>query len=253
MAIAACLVPLITAVIGAGLQAAAASQAQAAARSKTAAEIARQRALEGKAKKQYQASLKESTADVAKETFARGAAEKQTLYEKLSSIPLTQPVVSVGTQASEARDAAQLGLSNRGRAVLTGQDLWSLDQMVKNLRANQMLSLVGREAEQSSRILPFELQDASHAGDTLAGVGSLISTLGSLYGMSKLGASPGVVNRTGFTPTQFEPIDAAAMAGPSAVPSFSTTPRSDVFSWPRGLKPSYGMWDNIMNPYGTER
>jgi hypothetical protein len=70
-----------------------------------------------------------------------------------------------------------------------------LDQAVKNLRAGQELGIFNQAAQRSQQVLPLELQDASHAGDTLQGIGmglGTLSTLLSLGGTSALGAAGSV-------------------------------------------------------------
>lgn len=175
---------LALAAAGAGLQSAGASQSRRAMNQRTMEELHRQAQIQRKAEAEYAQSLAQSGTDVAAEQIQQGAQERGQLYDKLQSVPLdtgAQPVGNVGS-AVTLRDVAQMQLANKNRAKLGGYETWMLDQAIKNARANQNLSILNQQAIRSQNILPLELQDASHAGDKLMGIGMGVGALGSLFG-----------------------------------------------------------------------
>lgn len=187
----ACLVPLLALAAGAGLQAAGAQQAQDAMNRKTSEELQRQKKIQDKSKKVFSVSLGSSGKDTAERKIDEGQAQREQAYTDVQAVPLTQggSVIPQGNSSSMMlRDASTRMLGNKSRANLGGYDTWLLDNAIKNIRANQNLNMNSQEAQRSQAILPMELQSASHAGDTLAGIGSIVQMAGSLYGLGGMGA-----------------------------------------------------------------
>ncbi len=78
------------------------------------------------------------------------------------------------------------------RARLAGYTDWDLKQAIKNLRAQQELQQIENFSRGSLSILPTELQSAAHAGDTLTGIGGLLSAaggVGSAWGAARVPTS----------------------------------------------------------------
>lgn len=193
-------VPLVTALVSAGLQEAGAQQAEHAANRATGAEIDRQAKYRKEAQAKWEASLKASTPEAAKTVMDAGTQQRNADYAQQQAVPLTQgatPGVG-GTQrvVTAPSHASQDLLANAARARLSGYTEWDLQQGIKDLRAEQALSQISNFSRGSENILPMELNHAAHSGDSLASIGSLIGLAGSLYGGASAisnTASPGAV------------------------------------------------------------
>lgn len=198
-----CLIPVLAlaaAAAGTGMQVAGANKAANAMNNKTVEELNRQRGTQQKASAEFASSLGQSGKDVADTQIASGEQERTQMYDKLQSVPLaagSQPLVGGTSSAINLRDNAQMALSNKGRGKIGAYDKWILDQAVKNLRSGQMQGIYGQEAQRSQAVLPMELQDASHAGDSLTGAGMGLGMLGTLL---SLGSTSGVT--AGMTAAQ---------------------------------------------------
>lgn len=205
------LVPLITTLASAGLQAAAAQRAQDEMNAKVRQELLRQKGYQQQAQSTYKQSLGQSTAAKAKEQTAQGANERNAAYQTAQAVPLTASAAAPVANASPIAMAGQqaIGAANTARANYMGQENWQLLQAIKNLQANQELGVTSNLARGSAGVLPVELQQAQHAGDSLAGLGQIIGTLGNLYGMGSMfapsgaGATVGTVRTLGGGPESY--------------------------------------------------
>lgn len=206
-----CIVPILAlaaAAAGTGLQMAGTQKAKTAMNNRTMEELLRQQGIQGKAAKEFAQSLQGSGEEVTQQQLQEGETEKAGLYDQLQSVPLaagSQPLVGGSSPVQNLRDSAQMSLSNQGRARLGRYDKWMLDQAVKNLHSGQMQSIYGQEAQRSQNVLPLELQDASHAGDNLTGIGQGLGILGSLLSMGSMsglgGASTAASSAATAVPT----------------------------------------------------
>lgn len=211
MAVCAALVPLITTLASAGLQAAAAQRAQDEMNAKVRQELLRQKGYQQQAQSTYEQSLGQSTAAKAKEQTAQGASERNAAYQTAQAVPLTASAAAPVANASPIAMAGQqsIGAANTARANYMGQENWQLLQAIKNLQANQELGVTSNLARGSAGVLPVELQQAQHAGDSLAGLGQIIGTLGNLYGMGRMfaqsagSATAGTVRTLGGGPESY--------------------------------------------------
>lgn len=160
------------------------NRARNAANQMTQMELERQRQLQQQAESIYNTSKEQATYGEAQTGIKEGANKAQTGYENLQQVPLSfsQPSQRVGNSVVTARDAAQMNLSNRTRSALQGYDQWLLNRQIQQQQQGNLLGVVGNLAQSSERILPYELQSAAHAGDSLSGLGGLLSTGGSLLG-----------------------------------------------------------------------
>lgn len=182
-----CLIPILAAVASAGLGYAGQEQSKSAMNDATRAEIERQRQFQDETRKKFSASLAESTKPVAEQQIQQGTNERLQGYQQLQQIPLETGVPIQGqSNVRNVVDAGNIGVLNRSRAKLGGNDLWLLDQSVKNLRADQALAQINQNAQISQSLLPGELERASQKGAGLQTAGQLVGLLGNLYGMSAL-------------------------------------------------------------------
>lgn len=155
----------------------------------TQAERIRQKGIQDRAAGAFDESLAQSDKSVADEQIKQGEQERLQGYRNLQQIPVAVPggqLVGGQNPAMVLQDQALANASNRSRAKLGSYDKWQLDQAVKNTRATQQQALYGQQAQRSQALLPMELQDASHKGDTWQGVGMGLSALGTLASMGSL-------------------------------------------------------------------
>lgn len=194
--------PLLAALAGTGLQVAGNAQAQRAAESATAAEVARQRRLQQEAQAAAWASQQQSTPQAVKGTIKRGQDQAAQSYSKIEQIPLSanqaqQPVQQNATAVNDTRKQADTSRSNTARANVMGYNEWDLQRQIKNLLANSQLNMINNFSQGSQNVLGSELQSAAHAGDSLSGIGQIVGTLGALGSMANMFAAPARVASAG--------------------------------------------------------
>lgn len=189
------IIPLIALAVGAGLQAAGAAKARNAMNDRTSAELNRQRKFRQEGKERFAGSLQQSTPERAKGLLQEGEQMSLARSKQTQSVPLTIEQPEQGS-TTQVRDRAEMNRGNRARAAVSAQPWWTLNQAIKDIRANQELGTINNFAQGSQAQLPLEIQDASHKGDTLAGIGSLVSMLGSLYGISSIASGAGAASAT---------------------------------------------------------
>jgi hypothetical protein len=185
------------AVAGAGANYAGQEKAKSAMNRTTMAELLRQRGINDKASAEFASSLSKSGRNVAETQLQEGESQKESGYRDLQAVPLdTGPAPLVGgtSSAVNLQDKSQLNLSNRNRAKLGSYDKWQLDQMVKNVRSSQQQANFGQQASRSQAVLPLELQDASHKGDSLTDLGSILGLLSSLASVGSLSGGSGLTS-----------------------------------------------------------
>lgn len=173
---------------GTGLSIAGQQQAKGAMESKARAEMLRQKGFQDQGKQEFVQSLGQSDQRTANDQLAEGQQQAGAEYSKVNQVPLaasSATPVATGTQTpiQSSRDQASIGIGNRAAAGLQGYNHYDLMQMIKNMRANQNLQQISGNARGSAAVLPYELQAASHAGDSMSGIGSILSMLGSLTGL----------------------------------------------------------------------
>lgn len=177
---------------GAGAQMAGAEQSKSKANAAVNAELQRQRALQDQAAQVYQQSKNQSTSGEAQTGIKAGQQERLGAYQQAQSLPLSfsQPGTQIGKAVVNARDAATLDLSNRARSALAGYDQWMLQRMIQQQQSGNLLGVTSNLARSSGNVLPMELNSASHAGDSLNGIGGMLGQVGGAtmgYGASQGG------------------------------------------------------------------
>lgn len=93
----------------------------------------------------------------------------------------------LGNRLSQANKFNTQQGAAKGRLDSYGD--WTLGNQLNNLKTSNQIGLQGNFMQGSAGVLPWEMQDASHRGDSLKGLGTILSSLGSVAG---LGASMGV-------------------------------------------------------------
>lgn len=214
---------------GTGLGIAASQQDQSVMNAKVSDELTRQQGYQQKANQAFQASAGQSGADTTKATLDQGAAQQKSLYQSLQS-----PSLGTGTASldpvTQAATNASIGASNDARSKLSSYGGLDLQNYLRNLGTSQKLGVIGNQAQQSEGVLPYEIQQAGHSGDMLAGVGSGLSALGSLAGLYGIYSS----------------LPSAAGAAPIAGATSAGTPFANTLaSSYSGISPT---WSSF-NPY----
>lgn len=192
------------ALAGTAAQVSASAQARAAAERKTRKELLRQQEFKEGARRAFNVSLEQSTPEVAQRQIGQGTEQRQQEYERVKNLPFSSAGEVVPGSPSSVVETTKRAGQEQGlslaQARLGGYTNWDLQQAIKNLRANQAIGLESSLARGSANVLPFELQDAAHAGDTLAGIGSLLSTVGAGLGTYGVLSAPAASAYTAAAP-----------------------------------------------------
>lgn len=147
-------------------------------------ELGRQKGFQRQAQQQFQQSADQSDVQHAMAQQQQGEQQRLAAMSATMSQPLlanNNPVDSNSQSITQQQGGqAALGQSAAAQAKLGGMSEWDLQQWIKNIRANQMLGIIGSNARNSAQVLPMELAQAQHSGDALRGVGMGLSALGAL-------------------------------------------------------------------------
>jgi hypothetical protein len=194
-------VPLIAGLaasaIGTGMQMAASKQEQRRMNQQAQEELSRQKGYRGQADVEFQKSLGKSGVVEARKEIGTGTQNLMDAYKSVQQIPVTLPGTPTSPSARSVEDVGTGMMNMRSdvaRAKLGGYSEFDIQQMIKNVRAQQNLGLIGTSARMSAGVSPYEIQAAGRSAEGLRGAGSLISTLGSLasvYGGMQAGAAAG--------------------------------------------------------------
>jgi hypothetical protein len=174
------------------MEMAAASEARRRMEEMTRREIDRQRRYEEEMQPIIERSIAESEPDTSAQQVQEGEIRRKQAYEQAQKRRLQgmeTPIERASTKESKEATIVKTRSENLQRAKLGGFSEWELQQAMKNLDVAQKLGTIGAFARDSSSVLPTEIQDASHAGDSLAGGGQLVGALGSLMSLYGAGAS----------------------------------------------------------------
>jgi hypothetical protein len=159
------------------------------------AELLRQQGYQKQANTAFQASAGQAGSDTAQKQIANTANQQSQLYKALQSSNLTGAPSSTASPdaVTQARTQAIIGQGNQAGSRLAGYGGWQTNQYLKDLQAQEQLGVIGGNARGSAAVLPYELQQAGHAGDSLAFAGQGLSALGSLGGLASIyGALPAI-------------------------------------------------------------
>ena len=191
----------------------------------TGRELKRQQDYARQGQAAFEASLAQSRPQAVEDQMKQGSAQAAAEYAKVQQNQL--PGLSQGTaqitpnaQLAATENAlvgARVGQQNAAASALQGYQSSDVAQSLKNLEANTRLGQISDFAKSSERVLPMELQSASHSQDTLKGIGSLLSTAGSLaglYGVMSPTAAPAALTSGQGAAFQagFGPVSAAKAA-----------------------------------------
>lgn len=202
------LISLAASGAGTGMQMAAQEKARKAQEEARQAELNRQAQFKAEAEKVSAKSISESTANKAQADIEAAAEDRAAAYRAITgklaqtapgatnpAAASKQPVAASGPalvggaqpSAVAARNmAANAAAWNRilggAQARGGGYGDWSLARNIAAQRAGNQLSAIGGMARGSADVLGAELDDASHAGDSLAAAGAGLSLAGSIGG-----------------------------------------------------------------------
>lgn len=205
----------VIAVIGLALSAAgtaasmsAQSKAQKAQDAARAAELYRQSQYSKRAGALVNQQIEDSSAAKAKPAIDAAADSRAANYNRITAQVQQQPAraitktVSAPFATSTAQQSALATQWNKiiggAQARIGGQQDWGLARNIAQQRAAGDISLIGRNARGSAGVSSAEQQDASHAGDGLATVGTLLNGAGKVA--SAYGANQGNADTADYDP-----------------------------------------------------
>ena len=156
------------------------------------AENARQRQFQQQATGVLNDNIATSGVDDANADLAKGEAARVAAYQSAQSQvgqPISQSgdanaVISGAKSKSKQQTNAWVNARNANRAKLSAYDDYTMNQGVRNLRGNQKLAAINRNAAGSIGAMQFEMDSASHAGDKFNNWGQLTGGVGSVLGMA---------------------------------------------------------------------
>jgi len=182
------------------MQMAGAAKSRQAMESARAQGMAKQKEFQRQAETVVNKSMTTAGRDTAEKDMAQGQAARLQAIE--AATKATQPMVGVPLDAaggtgnrvvSTPTDRARTATQDAGNAwarVQAGNAArigsyndWASNRAVENADASQRLAVTSNLARGQANLLPLQLEAASHAGDSLSGIGSMLGTVGSAVGM----------------------------------------------------------------------
>lgn len=149
------------------------------------AEFIRQGKYQKQASGAFQKSLQDSTPAVQAQQQGEGTTALTDTMNKVAQTPVVTPS-SVGNVAPDSlvgqEAQAKNKMSNAVTAQYGGMNEWQLRQWIKDLRAQQQLSLITNAARGSVNTLPLVLQQAQQSAEGDRAIGTGLSTIGGLAG-----------------------------------------------------------------------
>ena len=219
--------------IGTGMSMAANEQSKSAISAARARAVAKQEEINKKAQAATQKNINANTLDQANADMATGAGTRKTAWDELQLA--SQPIASAlpATGATDPTSKAQKRSTSSGNtwndlnataaAREGGYSDWQTTQAGRNADTGRQLSVLNNFAQGNARLLPTELEVASHAGDALSGWGHIVSTIGSISSMAgssgSFGSSGAAVADTGVNPNSFSYSPAITAGAAVSLPS----------------------------------
>jgi hypothetical protein len=173
---------LAAAAAGTGLSIAGAKQSQENMNKAVQAELARQQGYQQTGQKLFTQSLEGSTPPKAQSQISSGQEAALGNYQKLASLPLGGDVTTafpVGDKAIAQNVSDYVSQRQQAGSYLQGLGQYGVDQYVKDILANARLGINAANSQFSESVLPLEIGKAQQSGAELAGIGQLVSALGS--------------------------------------------------------------------------
>lgn len=157
------------------------------------AEKLRQDKYKAEAKATFDNSLGESGADVANKNIGDAVAKRDAATDAAVQENVSSPVGSTGGATSKTVSDETATRTSAGKGVASiysknknpmnaYNDVGVLDA-IRNGRYLQEQGVIAKNMAGSAGVLPIEMEAAKGKGDNLRGIGSILSTTGSLVGM----------------------------------------------------------------------
>jgi hypothetical protein len=199
------------------------------------AEAARQRSFQQQSAEQVAETTKQVGREAQEQAENEATAERVQKMTPETTVPVAgeysqtnqqAPSVVKGAIGRQIADAVRRGRGNvKNLARLSAYGDAGLDTNLKLLRSAERIQQIANNSAGSSRVLPFELQDANRAGqgfDLAGDIASGLGSIGMLYAntMPTTPKAPGTVNtveRSGWDTFTGKP---KIYAGKSSIPSF---------------------------------
>jgi hypothetical protein len=222
------------------------------------AESERQSSYQDEARKEFAVSEQGAGLDSQANQLMREQGERAGAYEKATTGAQALPVLPtsstsmdgnkvIGGEMADALSRAKRYNTQQGNAQsrLAGYGDLNLNNAIQNSRQMQKMNLIGNLSQGSARVLPYELQSASHKGDNLMQLGQLVSALGMVTGaagaagaFSGAGASAGAgAGGVGQAANTVGGAGTMASSSPflTSGASIGRAPTSSLFTLPMGF------------------
>lgn len=182
------LVGLALAAAGTGVSVAAAKKSQQAMNDQVTAGVKKQEAFQQQATPIFNSSLEQSGVDKFKQTQQSAEAQAQADYQNSSLVPSGVNPLPVDNDRLKLQVAQSRQVAARGQGYQAGFQGFGL----KNAEANSQLGVIGRLASSAGANTGILTTLAGQSGADMAGIGSLLSTAGSLASLYGASQSRGV-------------------------------------------------------------
>lgn len=147
--------------------------------------IAQENAFSNQAKPIYSQNLNQSTPAAVTGQLNTDQAKALANYAQVQQQPMTTAAPAApstpGSVTANLREKAAVGQQNEAASQLAAYGQQATDQSVRNQQTGNQLGVINQEAANAAALLPIELQTADSGAPLQAG-GSLLSSLGGLYG-----------------------------------------------------------------------
>jgi hypothetical protein len=155
------------------------------------AELYRQAGLQGQANQVFNQSLNQSKMPAMQGQWQDSAKQYSQAGQQGTFNPQRFAIPSQGGNVSMANTMASNRLAQGANAQQQGLGGIALAQGLKDQDVNNRLGLINNASQLSNQALPAEMQQASHAGDSLSNWGGILGALGSIVGAAGGGQAGG--------------------------------------------------------------
>ena len=168
---------------GAAMSAKAAAETRKEAGRRVSAELARQEGYTKAGKLQLAETMSTLTPSSVQAETAEGAARYEQSYKEAQRQSGYQTVVEKETpETVQAGTEMSKDVKNVLKAQYMGLNEWAIRNLIRMRQAQQNIRTNAAMAQESARVLPFELQGAQVAGEDWQTAGTITSGLGQLVG-----------------------------------------------------------------------
>lgn len=189
---------IVATVAGSAAQAAGQAKARRAMEGAQQAELTRQKGFQDQSNAAFSESLSHADPQAQEGAKAKAEGERKAAYESanaqarapieatgrnLAGDQTANKVLSSEQGARSAQAQGYAGQQGNAKAALRGFNDIQLGNALYNSRQMQNQGQIGNFMQGSAAVLPYEVQAASHKGDSLKSIGDLLSAAGAIGGI----------------------------------------------------------------------